>query len=121
MVVAGVDLIKIRDKFDALADNEEEDNKDQDSCHVPFLPDVLGRSGMRLGRVSGDDDNSSVEDGDGDVGTQFNKHKFHPEHVDCNVGGVLNKELVNYSFPSSFISFPIGCILEKHGICSYCA
>ena len=98
MVVAGVHLIEIRDKFDALADNEEEDNKDQDSRHVPFLPDILSRSGMRLGRVSGDDDNSSVEYGDGDVGTEFNKHKFHPEHVDCNVGGVLNKKLLFLSF-----------------------
>ena len=98
MVVAGVHLIEIWDKFDALADNEEEDNEDQDSCHVPFLPDVLSRSGMRLGRVSGDDDHSSVEDGDGDVGTEFNKHKFHPEHVDGNVGGVLNKELLFISF-----------------------
>ena len=98
MVVACVCLIEIWDKFDTLADNEEEDNKDQDSCHVPFLPDVLSRPGMWFGRVSGDDDNSSVEDGDGDVGTQFNKHKFHPEHVDGNVGGVLNKELLFISF-----------------------
>ena len=98
MVVAGVDLIEIRDKFDALADNEEEDNKDQDSCHIPFLPDILCRSGMWLGRVSGDDDNSSVEDSYGDVGTEFNKHKFHPEHVDGNVGGVLNKKLSFFSF-----------------------
>ena len=98
MVVAGVHLIEIRDKFDALADNEEEDNKDQDSRHVPFLPDILSRPGMWFGRVSGDDDNSSVEDGDGDVGTQFNKHKFHPEHVDGNVGGVLNKKSLFLSF-----------------------
>ena len=98
MVVAGVHLIEIRDKLDTLADNEEEDNKDQNSCHVPFLPDVLSRPGMWFGRVSGDDDNSSVEDGDGDVGTEFNKHKFHPEHVDGNVGGVLNKELLFISF-----------------------
>ena len=94
MVVAGVHLIEIRDKFDALADNEEEDNEDQDSCHVPFLPDILSRSWMWLGRVSCVDDNSSVEDGDDDVGTELNKHKFHPEHVDCNVGGVLNNQLL---------------------------
>ena len=46
MVVACVCLIEIWDKFDALADNEEEDNEDQDSCHVPFLPDILSRSWM---------------------------------------------------------------------------
>ena len=94
MVVACVCLIEIWDKFDTLADNEEEDNKYQDSCHVPFLPDVLCRSWMWLGRVSGVDDNSSIEDGDNDVGTKLNKHEFHPEHVDCNVGGVLNNKLL---------------------------
>ena len=36
---AGIDLIEIRNKLDALADDEEEHNDDQDSRHARLSPE----------------------------------------------------------------------------------
>ena len=96
MVVAGVRLIEIRNKFNTLTDNEEENNDDQDPGHVSFLAVVLCGSGEGLGGVPGGEDQGGVEDGDDDVGTELNKHQLHPEHVDCYVGRILNEDQVNF-------------------------
>ena len=94
MVVASVGLIEIRDKFNALTEDEEEDNEDQDPSHVRLFPAALCWPREGLGGVLGGDDQAGVEYGEDDVGTQFYKHKLHPEHVDCNVGGILNRRII---------------------------
>ena len=71
MVVASVCLIEIRNKFDALTDNEEENNNDEDSCHISFFSMILCCSWECLGGVPGGEDQDGVQYGDDNVWTQF--------------------------------------------------
>ena len=71
MVVASVCLIEIRNKFDTLTDNEEENNDDEDSCHISFFSMILCWSWECLGGVPGGEHQGGVQDGDDNVWTQF--------------------------------------------------